>query len=352
MRNRLWTVATLALTMVILTNYCATIKPEAKLDPLSEDFYSKVRYIIAREESKIFLELPPEARAAFIDEFWKRRDPTPGTERNEYMESYFDRIEEANRLFKGGGRSGWLQDRGRIYILFGPPQERQTNPMGGRPIDPYEEPRKMVESQRVATGEKPTEVWVYYNLFSTLQKPQAVTLVFVDVDGTGDYRLTTNIDEVIPGKIGADAAFRPDLVFTHELHKEEAGRAYLRVQKALFDFSWEFVKERDKKAGRNLTIRTLLPYKKIIFIKENGRFKAEMRWEVRIKNAKDDTVWTYEEENKLDFNQEFLDENKESSWEKVILVMTWLEKGKYSVYLWLKNTSGDQEIKKLLSLKM
>ncbi len=352
MRNLSGTVAALALAMVLLMSSCATIKPEAKLDSFSEDFYSKVRYIITREESKIFLELPPEARAAFIDEFWKRRDPTPGTERNEYMESYFDRIEEANRLFRGGGRAGWLQDRGRIYVLFGPPQERQTNPMGGRPIDPYEDPRRMVESQRVATGEKPTEVWVYYNLFSTLQKPQAVTLVFVDVDGTGDYRLTTNIDEVIPGKIGADAISKPDLVFTHELSKEEASRAYLRDQKALFDFSWEFDKERDRKAGRNLAIRLFVPYKKVIFVKEDSRFSAEMRWEVRIKNAKEETAWTHEEEDKLDFNQEFLDENKEGSWEKMIPVMTWLERGKYSVYLCLKNTSGDQEIKKLLSLKM
>jgi hypothetical protein len=60
--------------LILLLASCATKRSESRLDPLSEDFYDKVRYIIVREESKIFLELPPSARVDFIEEFWKRRE--------------------------------------------------------------------------------------------------------------------------------------------------------------------------------------------------------------------------------------------------------------------------------------
>jgi len=295
------------LSLVLILSTCAMKKLEKRLDPVSEDFYNKVRYIITKAEAKIFLELPPSARPDFIVDFWKRRDPTPGTEKNEYKEAYFERIEEANRLFKGGGRPGWLQDRGRIYILFGPPDERVTNPMGGRPIDPYERPDRMTDSRRVATGEKPTEIWIYRNLFSSLQRPQIIRLVFVDAYGTGDYKLTTNIDEVLPGTVGIETEFAPNLVFMHELRKEEAIRAQLKLQQALFDFSWEFIKKKNKDLGSNLLISIALPYKKIVFTKIDNRIKARLEMEIQIKSSEDKIIWQFREAYDLDFREDLLE---------------------------------------------
>lgn len=331
---------------------CIAKRLEKRLDPVSEEFFDKVRYIITRAESKIFLELPASARAKFIEDFWKRRDPTPGTERNEYKEAYFNRIEEANRLFKGGGRAGWLQDRGRIYILFGPPNERQTNPMGGRPIDAYADPTQMVEGRRYASGEKPTEVWVYYNLFSSLQRPNTVRIIFVDTYGTGDYKLATNIEEVIPGSIGAENMFGPNLAFTHELNKEEAARQKLHLQRALFDFSWEFLKKKNKELGSNLTFHLSLPYNMVLFIKKDRKLKAVLNLEIQIKNASDKIVWQYQDECKLDLREEFIKENQQAMWEVDIPVTKWLGKGAYSVYIQLRNISGGQKVEKLLPLKM
>ena len=338
--------------LVLLFAACATKRLETRLDPLSDDFYDKTRYIITREESKIFLELPPAARADFIEKFWKRRDPTPGTEINEYKETYVQRIEEANRLFRGGGRPGWLQDRGRIYILFGPPNERETNPMGGRTIDAYTDPQQNVDGRRAATGVKPTEIWIYYNLLSSLQKPHTVRLVFVDSHGTGDYRLTTNINEIIPGTMGVETEFAPNLAFSHELHKEEAERARLRLEKALFDFSWELIKKKNRELGSNLLIHIVLPYKKISFKEEGSKLKAKMQLEITIKNISKEIVWGFKEEYELVFAQEFLEENKESMWDVEIPVREWLEKGNHTVYIRLKNLSGDQDIEKLLPIKM
>jgi len=341
-----------ALIFVLIFSSCIASKLEKRLDPVSEEFFDKVRYIITSEESKIFLELPPSARAEFIEDFWKRRDPTPGTERNEYREVYFARIEEANRLFGVGGRPGWVQDRGRIYILFGPPNERQTNPMGGRPIDPYADATDMTGSRRVAAGEKPSEIWVYYNLFGSLQRPHAVRLIFVDTHGTGDYSLTTNLDELVPGTMGGETQFAPNLIITHELYKEESERAKRHLKKSLFNFSWQFFKTKKKELGSNFLIHLLLPYKKIIFEEEGGRLEAKLELEIQIKDAADEIIWSFKDEYTLGFTEKFLERNKEGKWEAEIPVTKWLEKGEYAVFLRLKNLSGDQEIEKLLPLKM
>lgn len=346
----------LAFSILIITTLqilffisCASSQNKLQLDPESEDFLSKVRYIIAKEESKIFSELPPEARSNFIEEFWKRRDPTPQTLSNEYREAYFERIVDANRLFKGP-RSGWLQDRGRLYVLFGPPNERVTNPMGGRPIDPFADAREMTSGQRVATGEKPTEVWIYYNLFSSFSQPHSVEIVFVDSDGTGDYRLSTNIDEAIPG--GIDALLKPDLVFAHELHKEEAERARLFLQRALFDFSWVFIKQKNKELPSNLLLELVCPYKKIIFKAEEGNLRARMELSIRITDASKRVVWEHEKGYDLDFAERFVEVNEGGEWKVEVPVASWLERGEYSVYISLKNPLGDQFIEKLLPLKM
>jgi len=108
---------------------CKTLNMERKLQPAYADFLGKVGYIITRAERKIFLELPDADRDDFIEEFWKRRDPDPDTEINEYRLEYEDRVKRAGTMFHGEGRPGWQTDRGRIYILFGPPSERLTYPM-------------------------------------------------------------------------------------------------------------------------------------------------------------------------------------------------------------------------------
>ncbi len=338
--------------LFFLSSSCTTKTLVSRLDPVSEEFYSKVRYIMTSEESKIFIELPPSARAEFIEEFWKRRDPTPGTEENENKETYFGRIEEANRLFRGGGRPGWLQDRGRIYILFGPPNERQTRPMGGWDIDPYENAREQTSSRQVALGEKPSETWVYYDLFSSMQRPQAVRIVFVDTYGTGDYQLVSNLNELLPGTMGIETQFMPNLAFEHELSKEEARRSKIHLQKQLFDFSWELLKMKNKELGSNLLIHIVLPYEKIIFVEENEMLKAIIELDVQIKDRNNEIAWQFEEEHRLDFREDFLIQNREGSLDLKIPVKKWLKKGNYSVHLRLRNLSGDQEIRKLLPLKI
>jgi GWxTD domain-containing protein len=83
-----------------------------------------IRYIIGNAEAKAFKALPDDfARLAFIERFWVRRDPTPGTLANEYRQTFWERVRTANLQFKTTTTPGWKTDRGKIFILFGPPND-------------------------------------------------------------------------------------------------------------------------------------------------------------------------------------------------------------------------------------
>src|ERR1039458_4640459 len=102
---------------------------------LNED----VVWIITDEERAAFKQLSnDEERDNFIEAFWQRRDPTPDTEENEYKEEHYRRIAYANEHFPAG-IPGWKTDRGRIYIMYGPPDENDTHPSGGTYSRPMEE---------------------------------------------------------------------------------------------------------------------------------------------------------------------------------------------------------------------
>ena len=137
-------------------------KLRKNLPPKDKEFLSIVRYIITKQEKKIFLNISKNEREQFEIDFWKKRDPDPETERNVYKETYLSRIEESNKLFTSEGRHGWLSDRGRVYIMLGPPDNRQVYPMGYSFYDP------------------PVEIW-YYGYFPVL---------FVDTHRLGSYELT------------------------------------------------------------------------------------------------------------------------------------------------------------------
>lgn len=89
-------------------------------------------YIIRDEELTAYQRLTTDAeREFFIQQFWARRDPTPGTEANEAKEEHYRRISYANGRFGVGDTPGWRTDRGRLYIQYGPPDEIEARPNDG-----------------------------------------------------------------------------------------------------------------------------------------------------------------------------------------------------------------------------
>jgi GWxTD domain-containing protein len=92
---------------------------ERMLEPLS--------YIASPDEMDWLRGLTPDQQAQGWEEFWRRRDPSPDTARNEMQLEFFRRVRYAEHRFQGFG-PGWRSDMGRIYIKFGPPDQIESRP--------------------------------------------------------------------------------------------------------------------------------------------------------------------------------------------------------------------------------
>lgn len=144
-----------------------------------------VRWIITDEERSAFMQLSnDEERDQFIEAFWQRRDPTPDTEENEFKEEHYRRIAYANEHY-AAGIPGWKTDRGRMYIVFGPPDEIESHPSGGS----YERPMEEGGGQ---TSTFPFEQWRYRYIEGIGQE---VIIEFVDSCICGDYHMTIDRSE-------------------------------------------------------------------------------------------------------------------------------------------------------------
>jgi GWxTD domain-containing protein len=144
-----------------------------------------VTYIITDEERAAFKQLSnDEERDNFIEAFWQRRDPTPDTEENEFKEEHYQRIAYANEHF-AAGVPGWKTDRGRIYIVFGKPDEIESHPSGGS----YERP---MEEGGGETSTFPFEQWRYRYIEGIGQE---VIIEFVDTCMCGEYHMTMDRSE-------------------------------------------------------------------------------------------------------------------------------------------------------------
>ncbi len=144
-----------------------------------------VAWIITDEERAAFRQLSnDEERDNFIEAFWQRRDPTPDTEENEYKEEHYQRIAYANEHF-AAGVPGWKTDRGRIYIVFGKPDEIESHPSGGT----YERP---MEEGGGETSTFPFENWRYRYIDGIGQE---VIMEFVDTCMCGEYHMTMDRSE-------------------------------------------------------------------------------------------------------------------------------------------------------------
>jgi len=236
---------------------CHWYNLERQLDPVNADFLSKVRYIISSAERHAFLELPAAEKPKFIEDFWKRRNPDPSLSENLFKTEYFKRIDQATKLFQGEGIPGWLTDRGRILILFGPPMERLSQPY------------------RDAASNRCQEVW-YYGDFP---------VIFIDASCTGTYRLATydlgplreySLDYMHDFNRAQDDAQK---VFAEEANVKTANfEADLKVQvrasdriEAVLGISW--------------------PYERIWFKAEGATMAVTLEAAVEVRDAQKAAIW-------------------------------------------------------------
>ncbi len=142
---------------------------------LNED----VRYIITSQERAEFAKLSTDQeRDDFVVAFWKRRDPTPGTPENEFKEEHYRRLAYANEHF-AAGVPGWETDRGRTYIVYGPPDLIESHPSAFAGMN-------VMSSSHVRNTESSVVIWHYLHFAGS---DRARIFRFVDACECGDYRL-------------------------------------------------------------------------------------------------------------------------------------------------------------------
>ena len=155
------------------------LRAEESIDYYKRWLETEVVYIISEEEKDVFQKLTTDAeRAAFIEQFWARRDTDPTTAENEFKIEHYRRIAYANEMF-ASGIEGWATDRGRAYIMFGPPNSIDRNPTG----------EKYLRTGLEGGGETmtyPYETW-YYSYIEGIGS--GISLEFVDPTFTGEYHL-------------------------------------------------------------------------------------------------------------------------------------------------------------------
>jgi len=125
-----------------------------------EQILEALAYIAEPSEVDAMRNKTAEQQATLWEAFWRRRDPTPETVRNEYQIEFFRRMRYADQHFLGFG-PGWRSDMGRAYIRYGPPDQ--------------------VEQRQASASQPGLEIW-YYN------QPYR-RLVFADREGFGRFTL-------------------------------------------------------------------------------------------------------------------------------------------------------------------
>jgi GWxTD domain-containing protein len=129
-----------------------------------DDLFAKSKYLALPNEINQYNKLSNEAgKREFMNQFWEVRDDNPNDARNEYFLGYLKRISESNAKFTALGREGWKTDRGRIYLLYGDPNEIERYPN--------------------QTDTRPYEIWTYHDLEG------GAYFIFADITGFQDYQL-------------------------------------------------------------------------------------------------------------------------------------------------------------------
>ncbi|HTX18564.1 MAG TPA: GWxTD domain-containing protein [Bacteroidota bacterium] len=134
---------------------------------------AEIRYIASRAEQARFKGVTgADAKRQLLFEFWNRRDEDPATPESMTKKEYLRRVDYANEHFKNAYREGWKTDRGRVFLVYGPPDE--------------------VERHADEADTKPYEIWTYNSIQG------GVIFVFGDRSGFSDYVLlhSTHRDEL------------------------------------------------------------------------------------------------------------------------------------------------------------
>ena len=166
--------------------------------------------LLGAEDEDEFDKLEPGERERYLENYWKARDPSPGTAENEAFEEFMQRIDYTNRTYSRPGlQKGMFTDMGRVYVRYGAPDEvlHQVIPAGDETLDQALDeiertetrPATDVRQPGIGADIRPYEVWIYEGVVPTpfeadpknhgTLRRRKLTFLFVDQQGLGQYTL-------------------------------------------------------------------------------------------------------------------------------------------------------------------
>jgi GWxTD domain-containing protein len=305
--------------VLILGSACYYYRLEQKLDSGNQEWLRRVGYIMTSEEKKLFLDLPADERETYKREFWARRDPDPATEENEFKLEYEERVEQADEMFLGEGRPGYLTDRGRIHILFGPPMDRITTPSD-------------------ASG-RAQEVWYYGNF----------PVVFVDEFSSGRYELVT---------YDLSALRDLNLMYMHELSQAQARDQQTVIgERGFFNFDWNFTIQAvgPERAEGEVTIE--IPLAHVWFAVRDTRMTTTLDVSLEIQTGEGGAWWKHDRSFPLDIDESELQEHPKQKFRILIPVvlegpLDELRQGPNKILVLLVNRTGGSRLRKVRSFRL
>ena len=126
--------------------------------------FLKAKYIASEDEIKTFNLIDTESgKREFLTRFWiKAAKGRPGKLPIRRID-YLKKIDQANDWYAEMGKDGWQTDRGRVFILYGKPDDLERFPSMGE--------------------SKPYEIWRYHSI------ENGVEFVFINRLGYGHFEL-------------------------------------------------------------------------------------------------------------------------------------------------------------------
>ncbi len=138
-------------------------------DIVEPEFYREIHYLINSNDYKKFLAMSDTQQELYLKEFWSEHD----------YGQFEQRLAEADGKFSAGDLLGRSSERGRLYIMLGPPDE--------------------VEQMTIENWARPFEVWRYYGrndfLFSDIMNDHNPRLIKVLKPGELTSLLNTGMRE-------------------------------------------------------------------------------------------------------------------------------------------------------------
>jgi GWxTD domain-containing protein len=243
------------LTLLFFSATGCASRIKIKQDPFYESFFEKTSLIMTKQEIEVYKHLPDkESKQEFIEEFWKIRDPDPSTDENEAKIEFEERVEYANKWFteseanigkdirgNKGLEQGWNSDRGRVYIVLGPPDSVVFDGMDIR-LDQRRE--------RMAARRWTNEGWYYYR-----------------------YRLWIEFYKQEPGRWRMNVSYSQLREALESAKLNWMGSPGLKEAKGNFKFKSEF---------KNNRITIKIPVSRISYEEKEEKLNAEFRIKISV----------------------------------------------------------------------